>query len=243
MLSAATMKFYRSLWAKLRDGRGLKEVDRKPLHAQLGLPASSKDFTPEHFDTWKGHVLAQVKPDLDTQMAQIEMPRTRKLVFIGHLLTALEQGQEHAERLVRNLRETEGFIRGQGGKRGGDGRMGRHGQTLEQLALPGLDTVRNALKDECRARWDTKEHLLGEIHVLRGAGVFDDVCGLAAVMAAVMAAMNVETPPELNLLPYEDLLVALSALRRLAGAEVVFAPLGVAETNAAVRAASVDCPF
>lgn len=220
MLSAAAMKFYRGLWSQLRDAKGLLEDDRKPLHAQLGLPASSKDFTPEHFDEWKRHVLAETKPDLDTQIAQIEMPRTRKLVFLGHLLTALEQGQEHAEMLVRSLRENEGYVRGKRGKRGGDGRMGRLGQTLEQLTPAGLDSVRNALKDECRERWETKDALLGEIHTVRVHGDFDEVCA----RSAVMAALNVETLPALETLGYEQLLISLSALRRLNGCPPVFPP-------------------
>jgi hypothetical protein len=234
MLSAATMKFYRCLWGQLRDAKGLKEADRKPLHAHLGLPASSKDFTPEHFDTWKGHVLAQVRPDLDTQIAQIDMPRTRKLVFIGHLLTALERVQEHAELLVRSLRETEGHMRR---RRKGDGRMGRSGQTLEQLSLAGLDSVRNALKDECRARWDTKDALLGEIQTVR---MDRQIFGSATALEAVREALNLETLPVLNDLDYEHLLVALSTLRRLAGAEVIFAPVASEATSARETA---DIPF
>jgi hypothetical protein len=230
------MKYYRGLWAQLRKAKGLAEADRKPLHAQLGLPVSSKDFTKENFDEWKRHVLAETKPDIDTQIAQIQMPKTRKLVFIGHLLSALEEGQEHAEWIVRSMREKEDFMRA---RRRGDGRMGRSHDTLEQLGPRGLDAVRNALKDECRKRWETKDHLLGEIQALRAAGFFDEVCGLSVVMAA----LNVETPPSLNLLPYEDLLVALSALRRLAGAEVIFPPVESAGKTDEVRVDAMDVPF
>jgi hypothetical protein len=38
MLSDATIKYYRGLWAQLRSAKGLAEADRKPLHAALGLP-------------------------------------------------------------------------------------------------------------------------------------------------------------------------------------------------------------
>lgn len=204
MLSEATMRYYRGLWAQLRKARGLKEADRKPLHAQLGLPASSKDFSQEDFDKWKGHVLAQTQPELDTQLEQIAMPRTRKLVFIGHLLSALEKGEDYAEALVVRLREKESHMRRR------EGRMGGRMLTLQTLALPGLENVRNALKDECRARWERKEDLLGEVMSVLAH------CAPHLARAAVMQALNTETTPVLSKLVYEDLLVALSALRHLA---------------------------
>lgn len=206
MLSAATMKFYRGLWAQLRAANGLSEADRKPLHAHLGLPASSKDFSPEDFDRWKGYVLAAVKPEnVTAQLAQQAMPQTRRLVFIGHLLNALEEGEEHAEALVVSLRDTESYMRRP------DGRMGGRFATLHTLSLRGLDAVRNRLKDECRARWRTKESLLDEAQTVRMCLAVDAV----RAQAAVMHALNVDTVPVLDALDYDRLLVVLSALRTL----------------------------
>lgn len=230
MLSAATMKFYRGLWAQLRKARGLKESDRKPLHAQLGLPASSKDFTKEHFDEWKRHVLAETRPaNVTAQIEQMAMPQTRRLVFIGHLLAALEHGEEYGEDLVVRLREKESFMRRR------DNRMGGRMVTLRGLSLRGLDAVRNALKDECRARWKTKEELLGEVLSVRAH------CDPFLACQAVMQALNTEAAPTLSDLCYEDLLVSLSAMRHLAdGSPWLFVEHG---EHAATAVAADNRPF
>lgn len=229
MLSARTMKFYRGLWAQLRAHQGLQESDRKPLHARLWLPQSSADFSPENFDQWKGHVLSVTQAgNVTAQLAQMRMPATRKLVFIGHLLCALGEGEEHAERLVSELRATEGYMR-----RGGDGRMGGKFTTLQTLSLKGLDAVRNKLKDECRARWPRKEYLLGEISALRLTHDFDET----AARAEVLRSLNVAALPELPAMVYEDLLVVLSALRM----QVPGAPAFVAVPEPVES--EMDCPF
>lgn len=222
-LSAKTMNFYRGLWAQLRAHSKLKEADRKPLHAQLGLPSSSADFLPLHFDTWKAHVLAVTKPgNYHAQIAQMRMPSTRKLVFIGHLLSALQEGEEHAERIVSELRAVEGDM-----KRKGDGRMGGKFTTLETLSLKGLDAVRNKLKGECRARWPKKEYLLGEISTLRLAHDFDE----ASARAEVLRSLNLSALPELQDMVYEDLLVVLSAMRMQVPGAPAFASVQVDADN------------
>lgn len=190
-MTSAQNTFYFSLWGKLKKAQ--PDADRHAVHAQLGLPASHKDWGNAEFDRWKGHCLAQAQPaNVDAQLTQIQMPAMRRLVFIGHLLTALEMTEMDAEALVVELRRKEGFMRWNRRKMGG--RM----TTLQTLPRAGLDVVRNTLKDRCRARWGTKEHLLGEIHAL------------------LMQALNRETLEPLTDMKYEDLLLALSALRSLA---------------------------
>jgi hypothetical protein len=200
MLSYPTMQFYRSLWAKLKKAQKLTEADRKPLHAQLGLPDSSKDFSPEDFDRWKGHCLAILEPDnTDAQIAQIRQPATRKLHFIGHLLTALELSEAYAEGVVAKMNSKGAF--------------GGRFLTLQTMPPRGLDTLRNKLKDLCRKRWPEKVELLGQIAALRLEFPALESSGAEAVARE----LRLPGPVDLAGLDYEDLLVALSVLRALAG--------------------------
>jgi hypothetical protein len=193
------MQYYRALWAELRKAKGLAEAERKPLHAALGLPASSKEFSPADMDAWKRHVLAETRPeDMSAQLAQMRMAATRKRVFIGHLLAALGLPEEYADAIVRTMNSR--------------GRFGGAGVTLRTLPPDGLDVLRNRLKDLCRERWATKEHLLGEVRRLMARAEITE----AQARESIALAMAEERVREFAAMTYEELLIVLSVVRALA---------------------------
>jgi len=213
MLSGAQNKFYWQLWAKLHRAR--PDADRKKEHVALGLPESHTAWHPKtDFDVWVRHCLA---------VADAKLPddgeARRKRVFIGHLLSALGEDEAFLEHTVASMNRN--------GKFGG---RGVSAGSLNGLQLRG---VMIALKKECRRRWPTKEDLLGEIHALRGSYEFDE----AMAREAVCAALNLKQAVPLLNMVYEDLLVVLSVLLRMAGRAVAIAALE------AEHAVEMDVPF
>lgn len=196
-MTSGQEKFYWRLWGMLRKAD--PAADRKAVHAELGLPGSHADFRNEHFDKFKGHCLAIAQPgNFQAQVQQLRMPAIRRRVFIDHLLTALEAGEEYAEAILArmNLR----------------GAMGGAFAVLDTMGDEELEKVMIALKKECRRRWRTKEDLLGEIWTVRGDNEFPE----RETAEAVREALCWRSLPPLDKMYFEALLVVLSVLRRLA---------------------------
>ncbi len=198
-MTAAQNTFYWRLWSGVRKRE--PEADRKAMHAQLGLPESHTCWNNGHFDKWKGACLAITQPgNADAQLAQLRMAATRHRVFIGHVLDAMGEGPALVEQIVSMMNR--------GGKLGG------RCVTYETLGDAHLEKVIVAVKKEAKRRWRTKEVLL--------QAVCSALFGLDAdaVDAALCAALNCHrvSPLEvtMKMARYEDLLVMLGTLRRLA---------------------------
>ena len=213
-MSAAQNKFYWQLWSKLRKSK--PGVDRHAEHLALGLPESHTQWHPKHdFDRWKDHCLGEA----DAKLPE-DGEAKRKLVFIGHLLSALEKGEAYLDHTVATMNR--------GGKFGG---RFRSADTLTGSQLKG---VMIALKKECRRRWGTKDELLGEVMAVMAH------CTPTDSRIEVMKALNTEVTPTLGKLVYEELLVALSAMRHLAAGTVSIFP---ASNEAAKTDREIDLPF
>jgi hypothetical protein len=174
------------------------KADRKAEHARIGAPESHLLWNNEDFDKWKGRCLAVAQPaNFKAQLQQVKMPEIRKTVFVGHLVSALGEGMEYARSIAQ--------------------RMNRHGAlagrfwSMDTLSEAALKDLMIALKKECRRRWPTKEHLLGEIHLARLGEEWDE----AWVRSEVLKALCWTALPPLEKMYYEPLLVVLSVLRRL----------------------------
>jgi hypothetical protein len=199
-VSPAQNTFYWRLWSGVRKKR--PGADRKAMHAELGLPESHTVWTNAHFDAWKGACLAVTQPaNLDAQLAQQRMAATRHRVFIGHVLAALGEGEAWVEGIVHRMNRER--------------KLGGNFASYDTLGAPQLAKVIVAVKKEAKRRWRTKEDLLQEVcSVLTGLDP-------RAAKVAVCEALNCPVVPSPKDLVYEDLLVVLGTVRRLAeiGAE------------------------
>lgn len=150
------------------------------------------------------------------------MPAIRKLVFIGHLLTAMQEGQEYGEQIAatqlrkgvtpfprKSKRWTAEQLDEKAAAR--EAKPERTFRTLETMSEDELHGVMVGLKKECRRRWPKKEELLHEIHAVWAGGNFDR----ATATGAVMKALCISWVPNIEKLYYEPLLTVLSALRSL----------------------------
>lgn len=199
-MTTAQDRYYWRLVGMLKKAGG---PERKVLHARLGLPGSHKDFSQADFDGWIAGCLAIAQPgNLTAQVAQAGMGATRLRVFIAEVVSALEVGPEYVDGVVRRMN--------------GRGALGGRFLTYEGLGEAGLGKVVVALKREAKRRWPRKGNLLarveGWVRELRGGGVSPGRVG-----AVLCAALRVEALPVLARLDYEELLVALGALRALEG--------------------------
>jgi hypothetical protein len=68
-------------WVELRAVQAVrKDIDRADFHAQHALPASTKDFTKENFDTFLAACRAITQPDnLKPQLRALNQPKARLL--------------------------------------------------------------------------------------------------------------------------------------------------------------------
>lgn len=206
-------------------------VGRKALHAETselfpkGLPASHTVWRNAEMDEWVARCKAIAQPaNFTAQRKQVAMPDTRRRVFVRHLLTALEAGDEYADGIIDQMQ----------GRRRNATTGGRSVATIETLGEAELERLTIALKLACKRRWPKKEDLLEEVFFFAEQPDFSE----AAACAAILKALNVEHLARgISFLQYEDLLVALSALRTLpAGAP---AEVEIEEPEAA----EIDIPF
>ncbi len=216
MMTGKQNTFYFGLWGRLKKAQ--PGADRKAVHAQLGLPASHTQWTDVHFDQWKRHVLAVTQPaNYRAQVAQVKMPATRKLTFLRHLLAALGKNESYLQTIVDRQQ------------------LGTPLAALDALPPEGLKKTMIALKKACRRRWATKELLLGEIATVRLENEFDEEKTTVKIARALSWPEG--SAVILSEMVYEDLLVALSVMRALAGDAPA---VGVAEE---MHKAEIDRPF
>lgn len=200
-MSPAQTKYYWGLWKGAHTAD--PSLDRKALHKALGLPESSTLFKQEHFDKWKSRCLALAQPaNYRDQASTVVMPRTRRVWLAETLCRALGEEPEYA---VATLH-----------------RMNRRGAlnvaeiapaelALEDLTEDHLDAVLTALRQSCRRTWPTKSALLLAIHDFATDRDLDD----SAASTAAAEALHLSTPPYLDDLHYDQLLIVLAALRHL----------------------------
>jgi hypothetical protein len=233
MLTGAQFGLDKKLWeGGIWNGEritGVLEVrpdaDRASMIAELGLPASRKNWNNGHFDRWKKACLAITEPsNLEAQLENGEVKR--RLFTIGHLLDALEETTAYAVAIVRQmnthgrigqpLAEDRAYVRGGDGEKVFfdyahtiDGEPARKELTLEQLDEDELKKVVVALKKECKRRWPRKRDLLDSVlmraeHADRERFV-DGAC----------VALRCDRLPLLDSLTYEPLVVLLGVVNRI----------------------------
>lgn len=206
MLSKLQDRLYWRMWGSAKKAR--PDLDRHALHREPSpvLPASHTDWENEHLDEWIARCKAIANPEnMRAQVRQVQMPATRHRVFIGHCLTALGRDERYAEGIVATM------------KRNAKALSGYHSApSMDTLDEPSMKAVMIAIKKECRRTWPKKEDLLGTICDVLTANQFP----AADARCAVLGALNRCEPTSLHPddLPYEQLLVMLSALRTLAAA-------------------------
>lgn len=189
-MTSAQHTFYFSLWGKLRKLQ--PAADRHALHELLGLPASHKDWSNAHFDTFKAHVLSLTDAELPGDEAAKRAQWT-----IDTLLAALGEGGDYAETIVRRMNS--------GGKLGGKGR------TLDSLTGEQLRGVAIALDREVKRRFPTPEAVIAAIREQADAAQLDE----AAIADSVCRALRLPAMPALASLGMDRLFLVLATVRRL----------------------------
>jgi hypothetical protein len=196
-MSPKQTRFYRGLWGAAKKAQ--PALDRKALHAELGLPESSTAFTQEDFDRWKAHCLSLSQPEnYRDQSATVAMPRTRRVWLAATLCQAMGREVEYALGTLRQMNRR--------------GAMGGPERTLEDLSERQLNAVLTALRKECRRLWATKEELLAAMQAFEIESEIDE----EAARAATTEALHVDAAPHWTDLHYDDLLIVLAALRHVA---------------------------
>lgn len=218
--------FYWRLWGMARKTQA--DLDRKALHAELGLPESHAHFSQRDFDRFKSRCLAIAQPaNLRDQVKTAAMPETRRREFIRHILTVLGEGDAYADatlaRMHRNARQENTTW-----------------ATLATFATAGdadLERLTIAMKMEAKRRWKTKDDLLEAIWTFWEGSGLDEATAMAA---ALQALHRPHLGRGLKFMGYEDLLVVFSALQRVSRGESVGA---VAEVKTEEEPAEIDIPF
>jgi len=216
-MTSSQLGKYRKEWGMVRRvlrAAGLTpdqaDAERHALHIKaLGFDKSSTLLSNDEFDEVLKVFRAISQPaNARTQIALEEMPETRKRTYIRQVLAALGEGEGYVETIITSMQRSRKW------KSTGAGSF----LTLDTLKKDGLKDVLIALKIECRRRWDTKDHLLGEIHTLRMDNDYPEL----ETSAAIMQELCITTLPPLAKLVYEDLLVVFGTLRRLADGTLAF---------------------
>lgn len=230
-INAKQLSFYRVLWSQAkrlivaRQGLSSKdaEAERHAIHVRaLGFDKSSTELTNADFDKVKAAFLAIIKPgDMEAQIEQKNMPKTRRLVTLRHYLAAIERTDDYAVSIARTMNK-KGRI-GQPWKEDRatwfdyahtkGGVPVRQDLTLEDLTADELEKLVVAIKREAKRIWPTKEELLTHLNERCAAEDFD----ARAAMPAIRQALNMPAGAVLypDLMDYERLLVVLSALKSL----------------------------
>lgn len=196
-MTALQNKHYFALWAAARRAQP-DLVDRKELHAELGLPESHLSFSNVDLDHWKSRCLAIADPsDFKAQLAGVRMPATRRRHSIGLLAAALGVGENYINGTVKKMLPAQPFA------------------TIDTLEEDDLQRLFIAFKMHCRRQWKTKPILLDVVEEFCRD---HDVADLESIAAA---ALNLEYRPEIRRLPYYDLLIVYGTLQQSArGAEM-----------------------
>lgn len=199
-MSPKQTQYYWGLWNGAKKAQ--PDLDRKALHAELGLPESSKAFQQEHFDAWKSRCLALAQPgNYRAQVETVAMPRTRRVWLAETLSRAL--GEVDAEYALATARRMN--------RKGGLGAPEAE-LALEDLGEEALDALVTALRKACRRAWPTKLALIGGMNAFAAERNLDE----EAVRAAGAEALHVAAMPDWEDLHYDKLLIVMAALRYLA---------------------------
>ncbi len=214
-------KWYWQLWGSVRKAD--PTADRHAMHERLGLPESHLDWnTKTDFDAWLKECLRITQPgNMKAQIAVQEMPKTRKLVAIGHLLDALQAGEPYALTTIERMNSHGRLGQPLAADRAPafdyafvkDGEPVRKALTLADLDELELGKVLSALKLEAKRRWLRKRDLLDAVFLALQALHAEQIDATPEVKKALCLST---LPPSLDKLRYDPLLTVLGVLYRLA---------------------------
>lgn len=214
MISKGQNDFYWRLWGAAkkaimkRSGVSSAEAEkmRHELHAKaLGKDKSHTEFSNRDFDLVKAVFLAESQPaNMDAQIDQEKMDRTRRIWVIQQLTAALDENEPFVETILKNMNRELA--------------LGGPYLRIDQLTFEQLEKLIIALKKECRRRWPKKCDLLGAIRAFCQENEVDQ----AVAGQAVCKALCRQTLPRLDSLDYDRLVIVLAALKPLTGIDIPF---------------------